>query len=142
MQHPQGPYGPPPGYGYGPPLAHQGPRVEQQLFGEMGVVVTTARIIVGNTTFPMAGITAVHANKQQNLAGALLCGLLAFLCVFAAPTGLLFTLGLAAIAYWLGRPRHTIVIATAGTNAVAVESTNAAFVGRVLAAINNALTLR
>lgn len=117
-------------------------RQEQPLLTEKGVTVTTARLVVGSATYPIANLTLVRHEVRRRILWAVVAG---FFGLASVPQGAGVTvLGLAllGLAVWLAWPKHNIVITTAGTNVVAMQSFNRAFAERVVGAINHALTMR
>jgi hypothetical protein len=137
------------------------PPQERQLVAEPGVLVTSARVVVGQQTYPVAGISSVapftqRAHNPPNgvgigmmIVGALLVlggigqdftGGAVLTVIFGAAL-----VGGAALVFKFS-PRkpdvHGVVITSAGAQFRALETTDLHQVSRVVGAINHALSMR
>ncbi|CAN5901411.1 hypothetical protein BH11MYX4_BH11MYX4_01960 [soil metagenome] len=143
--------------GHDPPSGQQ----ETVLLSEPGLQVTTARLVVGYLTYPIASITSVTpftvtANMRVPNAAVVL-GLVVNLAALGAirmgtenKGGWLFVVAMiGSIAFFWGlyqvRTRqtvHGISVATSGTEVRAFHSPDLARVHRVLGALNQAIGSR
>ncbi|MBX3188399.1 MAG: hypothetical protein KF819_15385 [Labilithrix sp.] len=137
-----------PVYAYGPPPTM---RQEYPILSEQGVTVTTARFVVYQQTYPIAGITSVAPFQQPASRGgpillACLFGLMMFVgFAGGAIGGGLFFLVLMGICIAVAASRKDtfgVVVWTAGTNVRALVTHDGAFVGRVVVALNQAIASR
>lgn len=135
-----------------------GARQEFTILQEPGVIVTSARFIVGQQTYPMAGLTAVAPFTDPpstigSIVGTLCVGGLAAisgLAAYFAGSGLGFgvtgLLGAAAtvilVLGMMKKPMHGVRIATAGGQVHALFSRDIQHVQRVVGALNQALSMR
>jgi len=152
------PYGPPPSMPYAQPFA---PPVERPLLSEPGLVVTTARFVVGHQTYPIQGIATVapYTVAAKRVANYVVGGFFAFStfgnCVGTdlAENGaggkivtMFFTAGIAALAFWLAKQKkdtHGIMLATsAGGRIQAFMTQDGPQMVRVLGALNQAIASR
>jgi hypothetical protein len=115
-------------------------RMEQPLLAERGVQVTTARFIVGGTTYPISGIVAVSPfSEPPNWVSIVIWGLFGLLTIW-------FGVGVVPLGYalWIliKGGQYGVAIQTASGNVRALVSKDAAFAQRVAMALNNALAMR
>lgn len=139
---------------------------EVAIFAGGGIQVTSARLICWQHTYPMAGITAVApftlpADRMGPWLGAVWSALWFFVWTTAAILGggaggeaiyivaaMLLALGSLALAVvaarWARSKKdvHGIMITTGGVPVRPIVSQDPAFVGAVVAALNQALQMR
>jgi len=118
---------------------------EKVYFEEGSVTVTKARFIVPAQTYAMSGITSVKAAVDQPLKGpAILCGIGLLMLFFGEVSliviGLLLIAG--AIFWYIKGKKHIVVLSSASGEAEALSSTDASFIGRIIAALNDAIVDR
>jgi hypothetical protein len=104
------------------------------LLAEQGIVVSTSRLVVQATTYPVNGITSVSSFSipgkfRLPVWLIVVCGLVAF------PLGFLLFL-------WKTQDQHVVRMTTAGGQVDAMVSSDRLFIGRVLAALNQAIVQR
>ena len=134
----------------------RGMQSETVLFAEGGVLVTSARLVVGGVTYPLGGITSARlvAEKKSPALVAIgvalmLCGLWGAAagfrggsdgwgvvggCVGLVGAGTLFS-------FWVPS-EVAVVVVTASGEARAISTRDDAFAARVLAVINQAVAAR
>jgi hypothetical protein len=131
---------------------------ETQLLAEPGVVVTTARFVVGFQTYPISSITTVAPfTVQPSRGGAYLLGAFVSLpalgtllggASLGSGTGIFFGLvlaGIAALCFWHGaqkKAEHGLLVATSGMQVRALVTHDLGQVQRVLGALNHAIASR
>jgi hypothetical protein len=118
-------------------------RTEHTLLAEQGIIVSTARFVVGTTTYPLAGITAVSTSaiKPKYLLPLILILFGLPLLPAKAPLGLpLLLAGIAIIV--LSKKRFVVRMATAGGQVDALASKDRAYIERVVSALNTAIIQR
>jgi hypothetical protein len=117
--------------------------VEQELLRDGNVVITTARISIDSTMYPVAGITAVQTTRtpgaRRTGIGMVVLGAL-MTPVFPVAGVPLAALGL-VLAIW-SKDKHALRLATAGGQVDALVSTDAARVARLAAALGDAIARR
>ncbi len=139
---------------YGPPSMRQ----EVPLLAEQGVQVTSARFVVYQQTYPIAGITSVapFSVPSSNTGPGCLIAFAALFCIaplvrllwdgdVKAGALVLFPGSLLALGVWWFRsrkPSYGVVIWTAGANVRALTSQDGMFVQRVIGALNQAIASR
>lgn len=140
-------------YGYGPPSMQ---RQEVHLFSEQGIQVTSARFVVFQQTYPIAGITSISPFTIPAQRAGLILGALFFgLCTLGGcglmlgddhnPVGVIvfgLFMGLCIWGAVSRKPMHGLMISTAGMNVRALTSQDFNQVQRVMAALNQAIAMR
>ncbi len=131
---------------------------EKTLLQESGVTITTARAVLGATTYPIAQITSVSTTAlPASKAPAVLAALLGLCCILPG-IGMTNAQGERADPVWLGigavlvaiavvlwvatKDRFAVVLSTAGLQANAVVSRDKSHVARVAVALNEAIVQR
>jgi Family of unknown function (DUF6232) len=122
---------------------------EQTFFNEGHVQVTRTRVVIGNRTYPVNGITSIRtADIPPNVMKAFMLGLLGVVIIIAARgtaeaivLGLIM-IGVAVYLFMNAKSTHSIFFGTAGGEQEALSSFDSAYVNRVASAINDALTAR
>lgn len=118
---------------------------EKVYFEEGGVSVTKARFIVPAQTYAMSGITSVKAAVDQPLKGPAILGGIGVLMMFSGEVGAII-IGLLLIAgavlWFIKGKKHIVVLSSASGEAKALSSTNEGFIGRIIAALNDAIVAR
>lgn len=133
-----------------------GPAQEQTLLNDRGVIVSTARFVVGSTTYPLAGITAVqYLELPAQRGGAILAGIilgsiggvsmgrtflpnsdasavLALLCAVVAAVGFASTV----------KPNFVVRVMTAGGQIDAIKSPDKTWTQSIATALNQAVINR
>lgn len=109
-------------------------------------VVTSARFIVPDGTFAVAGITSVkHASSGPPKMLAVLCMIVGLLGMFLAKDGqagiplVILLLGV-VLAAWPGR--YSVMLSSASGESRALTSRDKAFITGVIAALNDAIVER
>jgi len=118
---------------------------EKVYLEEGGVIVTKARFIVPAQTHTMSGITSVKAAVDQPLKGPAILGGIGVLMMFAGEVGaVIFGLLLiaGAILWFIKGKKHIVVLNSASGEAKAISSNNSSFIGRIIAALNEAIVDR
>jgi hypothetical protein len=123
---------------------------ETTFFSDELVQITNARAVLANTTYSLANITSVSATYQPTSPTVLYLGimlvLLAVLLFFVSlwPLGvLLLLIGAACIGIWFMMDvKYCVQIGTAGTEVDALESTDEAYIQKVVDALNEAIVAR
>lgn len=133
----------PPGFGWG------GPPQETTLYQDAaGVTVTSARLVVGSTVYPVRGLTAVQYVELPKSHGAskalALFGVFCFIVNASnAPAGgailAAFFVGLAVVIAVRKQPELAIRILTAGGQIDAVVTKDRARADQIIAALNRAV---
>ncbi len=118
---------------------------EKVYLEEGGVTVTKARFIVPAQTHAMSGITSVKAAVDQPLKGPVILGGIGLLMMFSGEVGmvifgLLFIVG--AILWFIKGKKHIVVLSSASGEAKALSSSDSGFIGRIIAALNDAIVDR
>lgn len=118
---------------------------EKVYFEEGDVTVTKARFIVPGQTYAMSGITSVKAGFDQPLKGPAILGGIGVIGMFSGEVGaiiicLLLVAG--AILWFIKGKKHIVILSSASGEAEALSSTNAGFIGRIIAALNDAIVGR
>lgn len=138
-----------PAYGAHPYEVATGYRAERTLLAERGVVVSSARFVVFNATYPLAGITAVWsfmrpADRSGGIwaivIGVVLLLLSGLSAVFAAGGVLMIAIGIFICA--MARPFFGVRIATAGGQVDTLCLQDRDFIARVTAALNQSIIQR
>ena len=120
---------------------------EKVFLEEAGIKVTSARFITPEKTFALSGVTSIGQGRiDPSYKGPLIAGAIGLLVLLAAD-GAAKIIGLAvlALAVWMFtqlKPTHTILVNTASSEATAWSSKDGATVGRVVAALNDAIIHR
>ena len=115
---------------------------EKVYFQEGGVTVTKARFIVPDQTYAMSGITSVKAAIDQPLKGPAILGGVGVLMMFSGDVVAIifgFLLIAGAILWFIKRKKHIVVLSTASGEAKAISSDNSSFIGKIIAALNEAI---
>ena len=110
------------------------------IYDEGNITVTPTRLVVGSTTYPVAGITSVRTDTATK---PLLIAVVFVVCVLAAEGtfGFVLGIGLAAAAYFLTL-RHTLVLTTAGQEVRALSHKDPQRIRRIAAAVSHAVDIR
>lgn len=120
---------------------------EKVFFDEGNVRVTNARFIVDNHTYAMNGVTSVKTHltdpDRKGPLGLILAGLVLFFVL----DGVAKIVGLAVggLGVWLlmqQKSTHAVVLNSASGEAQALTSQDEPYIGRVVAALNDALIHR
>jgi len=118
---------------------------EKVYLEEGGVTVTKARFIVPAQTYAMSGITSVKAAFDQPLKGPAILGGIGVLALFTGEAGAII-IGLlliaGAILWFIKGKKHIVVLSTASGEAEALSNSNSGFIGRIIAALNEAIVER
>ncbi len=122
---------------------------EKTFFQEGNVLITNSRAVFGGQTFALANITSVRAVEvpQDNTALGCLAviGFLMLLCISLSTSvgaiGLVL-LALALIAMFTKHKNYRVVLATAGAEIKAFDSTDLSFIQRIVEAISQAIVHR
>ena len=148
------PPAPPPGYGpgYGPPPGYPtaAPAGEHTYFQAEGVLVTSARAILGGITYAMANITSVRIHHEERpfswIVGGIVCLIAAvvFLPIDCKVISFMFGLMGAGlfVGYFLKPDQYWVRIGTAGAETNAVAYPQAAQAQVVAGALNEAIVRR
>ena len=133
---------------------------EQTFHSDNRVTVTSARVVMDNITYPVAGITTVSEWHQKRKTWMVLVSVLMALsaaCVAIVgngevsghkqgPSGVVYwSLIFAAIAaagYLTSGPFYIVRIGTSGSDKDGIKSRDRAYVRQVVQAINNAIVAR
>lgn len=118
---------------------------EKVYLEEGSVTVTKARFIVPAQTYAMSGITSVKAAVDQPLKGPAILGGIGVLMMFVGEAGaVIFGLLLiaGAILWFIKGKKHIVVLSSASGEAKAISSNNSGFIGRIIAALNEAIVGR
>jgi len=122
---------------------------ETVIFQDRNVTITSARAVMGDTTYVMSNITSVRQFAERQNVGCMLAIALPLVAVGSVGVqdkwdlGWIFLaggLGTAAVALaaaW--RPKHWVRIGTAGAETNAIWSYDAAWTKRVVDAVNAAI---
>ena len=105
-------------------------------------VVTSARFIVPDATFAIAGVTSVKQKTQRppRLLGVLLILLALFAFSFGVGLGMAFVVAGAACFAWPAK--HSVLLSSASGESRALTSTDVVFIRGVIAALNKAIVER
>jgi hypothetical protein len=136
-------------------------RQEVSIFSAPGVMVTSARFVVGQQTYPLSGITSVSpftvfATKNGAILWTFWSALWVVIWAIAAAmgsggsgygTGFASFISLCSVVigvlWWRSlKDSYGVAITAAGMNVKAVVSRDPAFVQHVCAALNQALSMR
>jgi hypothetical protein len=140
----------PQGYPQAPPQSYNA-RPETTFLSEPGLVITSARAIVGSAMYPMAGITSVRAVREARSVAPILMalglGLFGILATIGEPCrilGILMLFGAmgCVLLYAMGTDRWWVVIGTAGGEVKAVCYNREDQAQRVVGALNHAIVSR
>ena len=122
---------------------------EQIFFSGGDVQVTRTRVIVGNQTYPVNGITSIRtAHIPPNRLGSVLAGILGLLVLFTSQGNLqniifgLVLIGVAVLLWIKAKHTYSIFFGTAGGEKQALSSADADYVNRVAGAVDEALIAR
>jgi hypothetical protein len=121
---------------------------ETIFFNSDAAKVTSARVVIGNQTFAMAGITSVEVAKEMPKANWAIPTLVLVIGLFAMPssvaTGIIFTLigGLWLYSEISKNTKYHLVIRAAGGEVNALSSTNATDIEVIASAITDAMVHR
>lgn len=118
---------------------------EKVYFEEGSVTVTKARFIVPAQTYAMSGITSVKAAVDQPLKGPAILGGIGVLMMFSGEVGaIIFGLLLiaGAVLWFIKGVKHIVVLSSASGEAEAISNSNSGFIGRIIAALNEAIVDR
>jgi uncharacterized paraquat-inducible protein A len=126
-------------------------RAEEFLLRDYNVSVTSARFMVGSTTYAIAGITSVGFKSNLWIQNALfffaligaIFGLAVLICGALFPA--IFVLFMAVICLWLAprfMPEYSVILTTAAGEIRAITSRDRAFIGRIVQALNDAIEFR
>ncbi len=123
---------------------------EKLFFEESGVTVTNARFIVPTQMFAMSGITSVTMFREEPRRGWAI--FLAILGVLFVMSGITQSAGLTIFGLLLGgagvallvnlKARYHVLLKTASGEAKAVDSTDMAFIKRIVAGLHQAIVHR
>jgi Family of unknown function (DUF6232) len=147
--------------GCGQPVNSQGPvmegapsqaarSVEHKFFDDGNTLVTNTRVVRGNVTFAMSGITSVKSfpefpSKKGPIA-LIVIGALTFLAALRSSVGVALSGAvLVALGIWWLRSIKTIYhvrLVTASSEKDAVGDTNAQYINSIVDAINQAIIHR
>jgi Family of unknown function (DUF6232) len=117
---------------------------EANYYSQGSVQVTSARFVVGSQTYAMRNVTSVKGitiwpGRIGPIAFALLgIALIITLKPVAVVFGLCLVVSCSLLLYYR-KPTHAVVLTTAGGEIRAYESSNAAKIGRILDALNQAI---
>jgi hypothetical protein len=127
--------------------------LEETLFNDPQVTVTTTRFIVPGQTYPVAGITSISNSKESSMAPIILILVGVGIAVIglslgdtpgggsvAVMGGLMFVIGILCAA--LMKTKHHVVLTTAGGEVKAFTSTDGELVDDVVLALNQAIIRR
>jgi hypothetical protein len=121
---------------------------ETIFFNSDAAKVTSARVVIGNQTFAMAGITSVEVAKEVPKANWAMPSLVLVIGLTAmptsVPTGIIFTLigGLWLYFEISKDTKYHLVIRAAGGEVNALSSTNATDIEVIASAITDAMVHR
>jgi hypothetical protein len=122
---------------------------ERVFLSEGGVQVSNSRFMVLGQTYAMSGITSVTALELRPLRkGAIICIALGLLMLFMVGnqsqgvTGGLFFVGIGLLWWALKKNKYSMVLNSASGEVEALTSTDALFISRVVAALNEAIAAR
>jgi len=125
--------------------------IEKIFFQQDGVTVTTARAVMGNTTYSLANVTSVGYFLEPRPAAVftsamcLAVGGLGLAMAGVMALGLLLLalgLGLAGIYFLHMKPKHWVSLGTSGAEKHAVWSHSLHWTQAVIAAVNEAIVAR
>ncbi len=118
---------------------------EKVYFEEGGVTVTKARFIVPAQTYAMSGITSVKAAVNQPWKGPAILVILGLIMMSfgeggSIVMGLLFMAG--AILWFIKGKKNIVILSSSSGEAEALSSHSSDFIGRIIAALNEAIVER
>lgn len=134
-----------------PVVIANAPASEKTFLEEGGAFVTNTRVIIHGQTYAMANITSVkmmHEPANLSTGNTLLVGTIIAFCIALMTHGALSILttlgagGLMIYAYRSAKPTYYVILGTAGGEARALSSQDKMFVGRVSAALSQAMVHR
>lgn len=120
---------------------------EKPLFHDEAATVTPTRAILGGTTYAVANITSVRHQEQPGAMGLTLFGLslaivgLMLLDAYMGPAIGLVAFGLAVgtTGVMIRKPKHWVLVGTAGAETRAVFSYDKHWTTKVVEALNQAI---
>jgi hypothetical protein len=120
---------------------------EQEIYKDEIVTVTTTRAILGGTTYAVANITSVRQLQEPGALGVVMLGLAlavvgGALLDFLGSTAVALALGGVAIAIGgliVRKPRHWVLVGTAGAESRAIFSYDKSWTTSVVEALNQAI---
>lgn len=118
---------------------------EKVYFDEGGVKVTNSRFIVPSQTYAMSGITSVKSVYTQPIKGPVILGILGLIMLFVGNTGALIFGALliaGAILWFIKGKKHFVLLSSSSGEAEALSSSNAAYIGKIVSALNEAIVER
>jgi hypothetical protein len=120
---------------------------EKVFFQEAGLQVTSARFITPEKTFALSGVTSIGQGRiDPSYKGPLIVGVIGLLVLLAADgAAKIVGLGVLALAVWMFtqlKPTLTVRVTSSSSESNAFSSKDSALVGRVVAALNDAIVHR
>lgn len=120
---------------------------ERIFFDGGGVKVTNARFVVHAQTYAMNGATSVksHVTPPDRKGPLIAIGIGLVILLAAEGAAKLFGLAIAAFGAWLfsqQKDTHFVLLSSASGEVKALEDQDAAYIGGVVSALNEALVFR
>lgn len=118
---------------------------------EGGVLVSSARVCIAGVTYPLRNITSVKTLREDPGNGAVILSITVMMAGLGVAVigglsevgvvGLcVLAVGIGILVMWMKeKPKHWVVMGTAGTEQQALLSHDGAWIARVVAAINQAI---
>jgi hypothetical protein len=122
--------------------------MEERIFFEQGSVkVTNARFIVDSRTYAMNGVTSVKSSVTPPSRGGPIIAIIVGVLMLAAPGVGVKLLGIAVVGVgiWIfsqQKATHAVFLSSASGEMQALADTDAAYIGGVVNALNEALIHR
>ena len=119
---------------------------EKTFFNESGVSVSNARFIAQGQTYAMSGVTSVKSFRQEpSRKGPIIMAIIGLIALTGG--GTVTAVGLALIAgavvLWiLQKPEFSVLLSSASGEAKALTNKDGEFIGKVVAALNDAIVHR
>jgi hypothetical protein len=127
---------------------------EQVIFDQSGVFVSNSRYVTSGQTYAMAGVTSVKTYVEQpSRVGPVITMIIGALVAFGGidtlfrgnPIVFVVGAGIFALGLWIFRKRvpiYSVVLHSASGEQKSSPSTNGEFIGKVVAALNQAIVAR
>ncbi|MFC1673642.1 DUF6232 family protein [Pseudomonadota bacterium] len=116
---------------------------EDTILIDGGIQVTTSRFIVNGQTYAMSGITSVRQlEKLPDRTMPVILSIVGLLLFFAHFVAALIVIAIAAV-IWKGQETdYAVVLATAGGETQALNSTNQGYIEKIVLALDDAIIQR
>lgn len=119
---------------------------EKTFFNENGVSVSNARFIAQGQTYAMSGVTSVKSFRQEpSRKGPIILAIIGLIALTGGGTVTVVGLALiaGAVALWiLQKPEFSVLLSSASGEAKALTNKDGEFIGKVVAALNDAIVHR